>query len=110
MIKPQVGEAPGVHSRGIFVPEADLAGHVIILKVVRLFFLGDNEETSPRAPEAEELLAAWHMIPVERREAALLEFQRQLWQGLLDRLENSSRGPQPGEEPYRYLVKEGAEW
>jgi hypothetical protein len=87
--------------------ELDLACGMIVLKTVRLFF--DTPESEPHGAGAAKLKENWRRVPQERREAALLEFQRQLWQGLLDRLENS--GPRPGERPYAHLLfRQGAKW
>ena len=65
--------------------ELNLACAVIVRKTIRLFFnVPDSEE--PRGGEV-RLLEAWRQIEPERREAALLEHERQIWQGLLDRLQ-----------------------
>jgi len=53
-------------------------------------------------------LKKWRQIPLERREAAYIEVQRRLWQGVLDHLEE--QGPKPGERPYQHLIRREAVW
>jgi hypothetical protein len=73
----------------------DRACGVIILKSARLFF--DVQDAEPYGPGASRLLENWHRVPVDGRESALLEFQRLLWQGFLEDLEESN-------------IKKGAVW
>jgi hypothetical protein len=62
---------------------------------MRLFF--DVPDTEPYGPGASRLLEKWHKVPVERKEASLLEFHRLLWEGLLEGLRES-------------YIKRGAVW
>lgn len=67
--------------------ELDLACTVNVRKTIRLFF--NVPDSTPNSPGEQRLLDNWHKIAPERREAALGEFQRQLWQGLLNGLRAS---------------------
>jgi len=67
--------------------ELDLACRVIMVKSILLFF--DTSDSEPYGPEADGLLKNWAEVPQERREDSLPEFQRLLWQSLLEGLEGS---------------------
>jgi hypothetical protein len=69
--------------------ELNLTCYAIIRKTIRLFF--GTPDSEPNGPTAQRILDAWHEVPQERREAALLEFQRQLWEGFAKGLQQSSQ-------------------
>lgn len=78
--------------------ELDLACAIIVRKSIRLFFgIEDSEATGPGE---QRLLDSWHEVPQERRETALLEFERGLWEGFLEGLQASATWP----------LKRGASW
>jgi len=90
--------------------ELDLACAFLVLKSTLLFFEGAYgiPETLPLGGSAQKFLMKWRQVPLERREAAYIEVQQRLWQGLLDHLEEY--GPKPGEKPYQHLIRREAVW
>jgi hypothetical protein len=90
--------------------ELDMACAFLVVKSAVLFFEGAYgiPESEPIEGHARRFAEKWREIPLERREAATIEVQRQLWQGLLDSL--LKLGPKPGETPYQQLIREGAAW
>jgi hypothetical protein len=90
--------------------ELDLACTFLVIKSALLFFEGAYgiPETLPLGGSAQIFVKKWRQVPLERREAAYIEVQRRIWQGLLDHLEG--QGPRPGEKPYQHLIRREAVW
>jgi len=74
------------------VPERilDLAAGVIVLKSIRMFF--NTPDSEPHGPGAEGLIENWKKVPFDDRVSALPEFQKQVWEAVLEGLQPIRKG------------------
>jgi hypothetical protein len=68
----------------------DLAAGVIMLKSIRMFF--NTSDGEPHGPGAEGLIENWRKLSFDDRVSALIEFQKQVWEAVLEGLQPIRKG------------------